>query len=520
MHFKGILLVLCILPVSVGKLTGAEPSSQPAKKPVTDLGSAKAGDVWVHPVTGKQMVLVPSGYIQADSESRKVFGTLDLLDANKKVIGLLKDFGFSPRFVTGFLMDATEVTNDEYHRYVKATKSPFPKSWEGEDPVLAKADWPARVSLKEAEGYAKWAGLRLPSLYEFCAATATVEGVYPWRNTKIGNKDPDSPVATNEDDVSPLGIRDLAGHATEWGDTQCGGYQLRFDLAFRTDGDKKGALCNWAPFGKSDGVGGFRCVSDVPAVTSVVVGKPVGIDKLPDAPSTVICNVEVKNNLDSDAEVRISNLQKLALKAGGVTTVKLPIGLYVVTVKGTQEKIQLLRFWRCTVAENPTGDSSSYTWTLVPTLGDPVQEPTTTSSARTSLVSDECEITLEGYRWMDSIVIQATRVPNTIEKPKDGFRFLAIYCSVTVKGNRSITPDQQMKLIAGDTQYAAMGTFVGQGPVIQVSNVTKEGCKIMSPMMVVFQIPDKADLTQMQITGPGRSRILMRDLRYMDALSH
>jgi len=84
-----------------------------------------------------------------------------------------------------FLIDAVEVSNAEYRRFVRDTGQEPPRFWnDGYDPA-----WDDRpvvdVSWFDAQAYAAWAGKRLPAVAEWERAARGEDGrLYPWGNDR------------------------------------------------------------------------------------------------------------------------------------------------------------------------------------------------------------------------------------------------------------------------------------------------------------------------------------------------
>ena len=128
--------------------------------------------------------------------------------------------------VAPFFMDVTEVTCEDYLKFLKATARKNPRSWTtqtcqqgaGRQPVTG-VDW------NDAKAYADWAKKRLPTEEEWeFAARGVQSATYPWGNEWRSN-------AANAGDSSAqrlmgvgsyptgktsAGVMDLIGNAWEW----------------------------------------------------------------------------------------------------------------------------------------------------------------------------------------------------------------------------------------------------------------------------------------------------------------
>lgn len=331
-----------------------------------------AGHVITHRTTGKQMVFVPTGFVGPNEASRSIIGSPTFTDDNEKVIGGLVCFGLWKRFVTGFHMDQTEVTNAEYLHYVQTAKASHPKSWNGKRPPEEKMRFPVSVTYAEAKEYADWAGLRLPYLYEYCASAANTAGVYPWRNDEIANTGKQFPVHSNKEDVSPLGIFDLAGNASEWGHETYSVEGKKCNLGFSFFYDVAGQNESWAAALLPDRQIGFRCVDDTATISSL--GWATARRELEEVEGTTYSEVTMENTIDEAVAVMVSNGQSYQLPAKGRKTVDLPIGMYLATFRTASPAHQLMRIWRCQLHAAQFGSGKyggeKYTWTLSENLGE------------------------------------------------------------------------------------------------------------------------------------------------------
>lgn len=170
--------------------------------------------------------------------------------------------------VKGFLMDEYEVTIGQYEKFLKAVAGTDPKplmppEYDYEKPNFLPKDWKAmieavrkkkvymgehidrdfpifNIDYADAYAYAKWAGKRLPTELEWMrAAAGDASYKLPWgndpdptrantgadRETTTDGKSPASldgfrgPAPVNyhgKTDVSPFGIKGMAGNVSEW----------------------------------------------------------------------------------------------------------------------------------------------------------------------------------------------------------------------------------------------------------------------------------------------------------------
>jgi sulfatase modifying factor 1 len=271
-----------VKPRSVGKDTKLAEKTRP---PANGNQTSKAA-ILPHPpaeMTGKDgapMALVPAGEFTMGSEDG---------DDDEQPVHRV--------FLDSFYMDAFEVTNGRFAKFVTAIQSEPPWGFADQETPVVQAEQPVRwVNWLEATGYCLWAGKRLPTEAEWEKAARGSEGrVYPWGNEPptpahavFGLKEgieTVSPIGNRDKGKSPYGVHDLAGNLYEWvsdwydetvyttqstinprgpvegtvkvqrgGSYLNGPYRLR--AAFRTKGD---------PTEHAPNVG-FRCAQDAPAL--------------------------------------------------------------------------------------------------------------------------------------------------------------------------------------------------------------------------------------------------------------
>ena len=208
-----------------------------------------------------------SGSVAAPASARRSKGRMVEIPAGQATLGLRQttgeEFGWDNEFgvhevnVPSFVIDACNVTNGDFLRFLaadgyenRALWSEAAWAWKERAGVCHPAfwrrdgnlwmhramfgeirlppDWPVYVSHAEASAYAKWLGRRLPSEEQFHrAAYGTPEGrerSYPWGQeapgAQHGNFDfqqwEPAPVGSHPAGASAFGVQDLVGNGWEW----------------------------------------------------------------------------------------------------------------------------------------------------------------------------------------------------------------------------------------------------------------------------------------------------------------
>ena len=188
--------------------------------------------------------------------------------------------------VSEFLLDETEVTNQQYQQFVKATGHTAPSHWQNGEFPSGEANLPVwNVSWEDAKAYAAWAKKRLPTEAEWeYAARGSSNLKYPWgpnwsprySNSREDGRDKPVAVRSYPTGKSWCGVYDLAGNVSEWVEDEYRPYRFSpappdpGKMVFRGGAYNlaKEELVSWARYWDRPTLTekwlGFRCAQSVP----------------------------------------------------------------------------------------------------------------------------------------------------------------------------------------------------------------------------------------------------------------
>jgi serine/threonine protein kinase len=127
--------------------------------------------------------------------------------------------------LSSFYIGRTEVTNEAYRKFCTEMHRPLPAGFADASP-----DFPVvNITIDDARQFARWAGMRLPTLKEWEKAARGTDGrEYSWGNDKnptLANVAPNedtsgkiAPVTAFSSGASPWGIRQMVGNVWEFVD--------------------------------------------------------------------------------------------------------------------------------------------------------------------------------------------------------------------------------------------------------------------------------------------------------------
>lgn len=230
-----------------GRITSAEkktptaPGQTAVETVAKEPGSGKTGRLPLFVLGGVILIAVIAGIIYFSmppkttappSQPRSLPEGMVLIEGGEFVMGRndgATDEGPAHEVeIKSFLIDVREVTNQDYKKFVDATGHAAPRHWRtngsyAPDEALFPVTY---VTWNDAQAYAEWAGKRLPTEaeWEYVARGGSKGFIYPWgnqwqagyANVDKKNRVRPAPVRSHEKDVSPFGVYDMAGNASEW----------------------------------------------------------------------------------------------------------------------------------------------------------------------------------------------------------------------------------------------------------------------------------------------------------------
>ncbi len=174
----------------------------------------------------RDMVRVPAGTYRVGLDLVPIFPAVPIMELEERTVDH-----------PSFFIDAREVSNAQYERFVLATGRRLPSTWDGPPSRRHQPGWDelpvTGVPWDEASAYAEWVGKRLPTEIEWEIACRGSEGwKYPWGmefdpgRANLGQPDPGTvidsspppflPVGSLPEGQSPFGLFHMAGNAREW----------------------------------------------------------------------------------------------------------------------------------------------------------------------------------------------------------------------------------------------------------------------------------------------------------------
>jgi formylglycine-generating enzyme required for sulfatase activity len=264
----GLILLFSALIVSGFRLRDLfEPAPQPTVPHPQPSASALPPSAQPIPAPPPGMVYIPGGAFRMGSEEADTY-----------------ESPVHEVTVAPFFMDRTEVSNEQYVAFLKATNHAAPSDWKDNQYPSDTGQMPVvNVSWQDANDYAAWAGKRLPTEaeWEFAARTTDARR-YPWgtkwETAKANTNETglNRPVEVNAyaDAANPFGLLNMAGNVWEWTASEVQSYKDASVLlapgriirggAFYTP--KERATTTYRGFAPPDkqapGIG-FRCVKEV-----------------------------------------------------------------------------------------------------------------------------------------------------------------------------------------------------------------------------------------------------------------
>lgn len=167
------------------------------------------------------IILIGAGAFWASAPRN---GDMVTIPAGEAVLGYVYFtglYGPMPYEVGGFNIDRFEVSNAEYNAFVADTGH-APQAFYEEAEFNQPEQAVTGVLHDDAVAYCEWAGKRLPTEIEWEKAARGNDGrLYPWGDDatlELAKLSGDRPalVSSFPGDISPYGVRNMAGNVAEW----------------------------------------------------------------------------------------------------------------------------------------------------------------------------------------------------------------------------------------------------------------------------------------------------------------
>ena len=228
---EGVIVAMHLSRHPLEYWPGAPPGEESAvSKPPA---SPQAGDVWVNPKDGAEMVYVPAGEFLMGSTEAELSSLAERYGGGGYRAYMRKQLSNEELqhsvYLDGYWIHKHEVTVAHYRKFCQATGRPMPSKWADDRPIIM-------VSWNDAQAYAQWAGGALPTEAQWEKAARGADGRrYPWGDdwdwgrrcndgmdhNSVGGrvwpwKTVAAPVGSYPTGTSPYGAMDMAGNVWEW----------------------------------------------------------------------------------------------------------------------------------------------------------------------------------------------------------------------------------------------------------------------------------------------------------------